>query len=85
MSGRASHGPGRQQCKTYYVTLPAHFDGDQIRLDVEVTLKSDARLLVTVLDETLPGEALVWQAMKLSETAFARVWDNEEDAVYDDL
>jgi hypothetical protein len=67
------------------MTLPAHFDGDRIRLDVEVTLKSDTRLLVTVLDETLPGEAFVWQVMKLSETAFARVWDNDEDAVYDSL
>jgi hypothetical protein len=28
---------------------------------------------------------LVWNAMKLSEAAFARVWDNEEDAVYDRL
>ena len=71
--------------KTVLMTLPAHFDGDQIRLDVEVALKPDTRLLVTVLDETLPDEALVWQAMKSSETSFARVWDNEEDAVYDNL
>ncbi len=71
--------------ETVLMTLPAHFDGDRIRLDVEVTLKPDTRLLVTVLDEMLPDEAFVWQAMKLSERAFARVWDNEEDAVYDSL
>lgn len=71
--------------ETVLMTLPAHFDGDRIRLDVDVALKPDTRLLVTVLDETLPGGALVWQAMKLSETAFARVWDNDEDAVYDSL
>ena len=71
--------------ETVLMTLPAHFDGDRILLDVEVALKPDTRLLVTVLDETLPGEASVWQAMKLSEMAFARVWDNDEDAVYDSL
>jgi len=38
---------------------------------------------VTVLDETLPDTALVWQAMKSSEKAFSRVWDNEENAIYD--
>ncbi|MFN8499699.1 MAG: hypothetical protein U0641_17740 [Anaerolineae bacterium] len=32
------------------VTVPAHFDGDQIKLDVAVDLKPGARLLVTILD-----------------------------------
>ena len=70
---------------TTLVTVPAHYDGTQIRLDVEVELKPDTRLLVTILDEEPQNEALVWGAMKLSEAAFARVWDNEEDAVYDEL
>jgi hypothetical protein len=64
-------------------TVPAHFDGTQIRLDVEVELKPDTRLLVTILDEEASNEALVYSAMKASEAAFARVWDNDEDAVYD--
>ena len=64
-------------------TVPAHFDGTQIRLDVEVELKPDTRLLVTILDEEASNEALVWSAMRASEAVFARVWDNEEDAVYD--
>lgn len=29
--------------------------------------------------------SLTQQAMKLSEPAFRRVWDNEEDSVYDQL
>lgn len=64
-------------------TVPAHFDGTQIRLDVEVELKPDTRLLVTILDEEASNEALVYSAMKASEATFARVWDNDEDAVYD--
>jgi hypothetical protein len=43
-------------------------------------------LLVTILTpEISEQEEDVWQAMQASEAAFARVWDNEEDAVYDNL
>lgn len=66
-------------------TIPAHFDGAHIQLDVEVELKPRTRLLVVILDQDMSNEALVWSAMKASEAAFARVWDNEEDAVYDHL
>ncbi len=31
------------------ITLPAHFDGEQIRLDAPFDLKPDTRLLVTIL------------------------------------
>ena len=70
---------------TVLMTVPAHFDGVQVRLDVEVDLKPDTPLLVTILSEEPPRQALVWNAMQSSEAAFARVWDNEEDAVYDPL
>lgn len=66
-------------------TIPARFDGVQIQLDVAVELKPNTRLLVTILDEEISNEALVWRAMKASEAAFSRVWDNKEDAVYDHL
>jgi len=75
----------RLKMKTVLMTVPAHFDGTQIRLDVGVELKPHTRLLVTILGEEPSDEVLVWNAMKLSEAAFARVWDNEEDAVYDHL
>jgi hypothetical protein len=75
----------RLKMETVLMTVPAHFDGTQIRLDVGVELKPDTRLLVTILGEEPSNEVLVRNAMKLSEAAFARVWDNEEDAVYDRL
>jgi len=75
----------RLTMETMWLTVPAHFDGTQIQLDANVELKPNTRLLVTILEEEPPTEALVWNAMKLSEAAFARVWDNEEDAVYDHL
>ncbi len=69
-------------------TVPAHFDGSQIRLDVKAKLKPGTRLLITILDESVlddkeSNEALVRDAMKASEAAFDRVWDNDEDAAYD--
>jgi hypothetical protein len=66
-------------------TVPAHYDGVRVCFDTEVELKPNTRLLVTILDEELSNQALVWNAMKASEAAFARAWDNEEDAVYDCL
>ena len=67
------------------MTVPAHFDGVQVRLDVELDLQPDTPLLITILSEDPLRQALVWNAMQSSEAAFARVWDNEEDAVYDSL
>jgi len=67
------------------VTIPAHFDGEQILLDADVELEPNTRLLVTILPTEPGDDALVWSAMKQSEAAFARVWDNDEDAVYDNL
>ena len=70
---------------TLLTTVPAHFDGTQIKLDVEIDLEPNTPLLVTILSERPLTEAFVLNAMKGSEVAFARVWDNEEDAVYDSL
>ena len=70
---------------TVLMTLPAHFDGAHILLDVEIELKRNTPLLVTILPGELANELLVREAMRASGYAFARVWDNEEDAVYDAL
>ncbi|MBI3959635.1 MAG: hypothetical protein HY328_12570 [Chloroflexi bacterium] len=70
---------------TILMTVPAHFDGAHIRLDAEVELKPNTPLLVTIFSEDLSHLALVRGAMKQSEEAFARVWENDEDAVYDQL
>lgn len=66
-------------------TVPAHFDGAQIRLDADIELKPNTSLLMTILDETSEDETRVSDAMKASEAAFARVWDNARDAAYDEL
>lgn len=67
-------------------TVPAHFDGKEIKLDVPVTLAPNTRLLVTILESPEDEQqSLVYRAMAASEEACAQIWDNDEDAVYDDL
>lgn len=64
-------------------TIPAHFDGNEIVLDVPMTLEPNARLLVTILDSDQAPRALVYEMMSASAASLAAVWDNDEDAVYD--
>lgn len=66
-------------------TIPAHFDGQQVQFDVEVKLKPNTRLLITILPDETTYEQMLRGAMKISEPSFARVWDNDDDAVYDNL
>ena len=67
------------------VTIPAHFDGHAIQLDADITLKPNTRLFVTVLGEDTAHQALVREAMQLSQDSLANIWDNEDDAAYDHL
>lgn len=62
-------------------TIPAHFDGNEIKLDVPVRLEPNVRLLVTILDPAPP--TLLYDAMSASSASLAQIWDNDEDAVYD--
>jgi hypothetical protein len=43
--------------------------------------------LLTKLTDPIISDDIVWRqaAANLSESAFAAVWDNEDDAVYDEL
>jgi hypothetical protein len=67
-------------------TLPAHYDGKEIKLDVPFSIEPNTRLLITILDQSEDSQQfLVEAAMIASEAAFARVWDNEEDDIYNDL
>jgi hypothetical protein len=44
------------------ITLPAHFDGKQILLDVPFSLAPNTRLIVTVLPQALADqERTAWQ------------------------
>ncbi len=61
--------------------LDAHFDGTQIVLDEPFQLAPNTKLKVVVMDE-IDAELSEWSA-RLSEAAFARIWDNPRDAQYD--
>ena len=59
------------------VTLTAHFDGEHIQLDEPFELPSDARLLVTIVPETLANlEQAEWYA--LSKAGLARAYSDDE-------
>ena len=57
----------------------------------QLTLLDKVRLIEYLLPdikgdlEGAPQQELVTSAMQASETTFARIWDNEEDSVYDQL
>ena len=59
------------------VTLTAHVNGDSIQLDEPFVLPADARLLVTILPESLPdAEGQQWYA--LSKVGLARAYSDDE-------
>jgi hypothetical protein len=67
-------------------TIPAHFNGKEIILDLPISLEPNTRLLVTVLNMAEDEhQKLVQEAMAASEETFGRIWDNDEDAIYDKL
>ncbi len=58
-------------------TLPAHFDGEHIRLDEPCELEPNTRLLVTVLPkEQEDEEREAW--FRLSSEGLARAYGEEE-------
>ncbi len=58
-------------------TLPAHFDGEHIRLDEPYELEPDTKLLVTVLPkEQQDDEREDW--FLLSSRGLERAYDGEE-------
>lgn len=62
-----------------HITLPAHFDGQQIRLDAPYRLEPDARLLVVVLPEVEDeDEREDWLKASLSGLARAYAYDEPE-------
>ena len=60
------------------LTLKAHFDGQQIRLDEPFDLPKDAELLVTILpaDVALDDERRSWY--ELSQQSLARCYGGDE-------
>lgn len=67
--------------------LNAHFDGQQIVLDEPAKLKPNMALKVIIVEDGetfLNGEMSRWLS-RLSESTFAKIWDNPLDAAYDKL
>ena len=68
-------------------TVAAHLDGKQIVLEEPVKLTAHTKLRVIVAEEgeTFSEDDLSRWCLRLSEPAFAKVWDNALDADYDKL
>jgi hypothetical protein len=66
------------------VAIKAHFDGKKIVLPKEYR-KGPPREVLVILEGSSPelSEKNLW--LKAQEAAFTKVWDNDEDAVYDSL
>ena len=61
------------------MTIPAHFDGQQIQLDEPVELAVNSKLLVIVLPEPAAGEeAAAWEKLALQGLAGAYGADEPE-------
>ncbi len=62
--------------------IRAHFDGKNVVVPPSLKGLPAGEVLV-IFDDSSNGPDAAW--LRVQETAFARVWDNDEDAAYDDL
>jgi len=60
------------------VTLRAHFDGEQIRLDEPYDLPPDAPLLIMVLPSSVNGDDEREDWMQMAEESLARAYSDDE-------
>jgi hypothetical protein len=65
------------------VAIKTHFDGKAIKVPKELRGFPPSEILVIVPAGKPAIESATWS--KSQETAFSKVWDNDEDAVYDSL
>ncbi len=63
-----------------FVTIAAHYDGEQVRLDEKVELPANARLIVTVLEGTDAADvdSEREEFLRLAATGLARAYDADE-------
>ena len=66
------------------LAVKAHYDGKKVVLPKSINRKAPADVIVIFNepDRKYDGAELI---AKAQEAAFARVWDNEDDAIYDSL
>jgi TusA-related sulfurtransferase len=63
--------------------IKTRFDGKTIKVPKELRNAPPGDILVIVPEPEGTGSDTSW--LKAQETAFAKVWDNDEDAIYDSL
>ena len=63
--------------------IKTHFDGKSIKVPKELRDIPPGDVLVIVAEPQSADESQAW--LKAQETAFAKVWENDEDAIYDSL
>ena len=64
--------------------IKAHFDGKKIKVPEDLRKTPPGEVLVIVQEARVDSDdSSGW--LKAQETAFTKVWDNDEDAVYDTL
>jgi len=56
-------------------SIPAHYDGQQVRLDEEVALAPNTRLIVTVLED---ADVERDEFLRLAANGLARAYDENE-------
>jgi TusA-related sulfurtransferase len=66
------------------LAIKARFDGKQVILPQEVANVPPGNVIV-VFENEEPSDREIRGWMKVQEEAFANVWNNDEDAVYDTL
>ena len=64
------------------VAIKTHFDGKTIKVPEQLRQAPPGEVLVIVQDAG-PRRDSAW--LEAQEASFAKVWDNDEDAVYDSL
>jgi hypothetical protein len=66
------------------VAIKTHYDGKTIKVPKELRNAPPGEILVIIPEPRLQADdAAGW--IKGQEAAFAKVWDNDEDAIYDSL
>ncbi|HLX62575.1 MAG TPA: hypothetical protein VKX17_14960 [Planctomycetota bacterium] len=66
------------------LAIKAHYDGKKVVLPKSIHRKAPAEVIV-IFNEPEPKQDGAELFAKAQEAAFARVWDNEDDAIYDSL
>ena len=68
------------------VAIKTHFDGKAIKVPKELKGRPPSEILVILPEipkKRRADQRTAWS--KAQEAAFSKVWDNDEDAIYDSL